>query len=333
MHYPSNEPIIVLYHANCTDGFCSAWLLQLYFIHIDRHDVEYIPVQYNNNIPNIAGKHVLIVDFSYKPDVFETMRETALSITMLDHHSGVFEEHKHKFAFHISDVSYTSEKEADSSKCYSYKCMCLTKSGAGLTLDWITDQLTSSELDNSYFIDPLVIRVVNGVQDRDLWKFELPDTKEMKELLSSIPATFESWNNLILDSSTSAFEEEIKKAGHYLFIKNKLAEDYAAKAQAVIFDKHTHIYVVNCPANFASDVGHILAKKASFAITYVTSVDRVYVSLRSDTETGADVSAIARMYGGNGHVHAAGFSTTPEEFFKLFERIDEKLIAQTPTET
>lgn len=319
----NEEPVIVLYHSACTDGFCSAWLLQLYYLHIDRQNVEYLPVQYGHDAPDVTGKHVIIVDFSFKPEVFDVMRKIALSVTMLDHHAGVFEEHMKAAGIFTGKIADFLDRQPASEKgCYSYRCMCLDKSGAGLTLDWILNELKVIEFGKSYFFDDRLIRVVRAVQDRDLWKFELPDTREIKELLSSIPSTFDAWNDLILNREPGSFERDVEKAGHYLFIKNKLAEDYAAKAQYVLFDE-TPIWVVNCPANFASDVGHILGKKAAYALTYVSSINRVYVSLRSNTDTGSDVSAIARKFGGNGHVHASGFVTSPEKFFKLFTYLKE----------
>jgi len=55
----------VLYHANCPDGFCAAWAAYTVF----GDDAEYLPVQYGQDPPDVAGNRVYIVDFSYKREV------------------------------------------------------------------------------------------------------------------------------------------------------------------------------------------------------------------------------------------------------------------------
>jgi hypothetical protein len=76
---------LVLYHANCLDGFTAAWCAWLSF----GDSAEYRPVQYGpgQDLPDVTGRDVLIVDFSYPRDVLLEMASNAKSVTLLDHHA------------------------------------------------------------------------------------------------------------------------------------------------------------------------------------------------------------------------------------------------------
>lgn len=76
---------LVLYHANCWDGFCAAWVARKAM-----PDAEFIPVQYGQDPPEQAGdkdRRLFLVDFSYQRNVM--FRLGALhrqGMTVLDHH-------------------------------------------------------------------------------------------------------------------------------------------------------------------------------------------------------------------------------------------------------
>ena len=65
--------------------------------------------------------------------------------------------------------------------------------------------------------------------------------------------------------------------------------------------------VANIPATMVSNAGELLAQNAPFAACYWDLSRGRGSSLLRSTKDGLDVSAIARLYGGGGHVHAAGF--------------------------
>lgn len=76
-------PDIMIYHANCADGFGAAWAAWMKW----GDAVEYVPCAYGQPVPSgLAGKHVLIGDFSFKRDVMEAIAAEAASIIVLDHH-------------------------------------------------------------------------------------------------------------------------------------------------------------------------------------------------------------------------------------------------------
>lgn len=96
---------LVLYHGNCLDGFCAAWLASLRW-----PDAELVPQQYGDSVGyeydegggvdkfllvvdgetrkfDLDGRDVLVLDFSFKRDVLSTMRQFARSVLVLDHHA------------------------------------------------------------------------------------------------------------------------------------------------------------------------------------------------------------------------------------------------------
>src|SRR3546814_8620453 len=66
-------------------------------------DAQYVPANYGNPAPDVAGLNVLIVDFSYKLDVLREMGRIASSIIILDHHKTAAED--------LAPFSFASQPE------------------------------------------------------------------------------------------------------------------------------------------------------------------------------------------------------------------------------
>jgi hypothetical protein len=77
-------PDTVIYHDNCADGFGAAWACWMRW----RNACQYVPASYGQAPPyaEVAGKNVLIVDFSYRRSVLEEIGGQAASVVILDHH-------------------------------------------------------------------------------------------------------------------------------------------------------------------------------------------------------------------------------------------------------
>ena len=72
---------ICIYHGNCADGFGAAWVVRKAL-----GDIAFVAETYQNPPPDVTGKDVIMVDFSYKRPVLLEMAEKAHSILILDHH-------------------------------------------------------------------------------------------------------------------------------------------------------------------------------------------------------------------------------------------------------
>ena len=157
--------------------------------------------------------------------------------------------------------------------------------------------------------NPPIPLLIHYIQDRDLWLFQLEHTKPIHAFLSSIPFDFGLW-----DVAASAIETDfssiIDQGEAILRTTRKHIDTMLKNPPTILFDAGhltETIEIVNCPGWMASDMGHELAKRNLFGLTYFDMKDKRVFSLRS-AENGIDVSEIAKKYGGGGHKHASGFA-------------------------
>lgn len=258
-HYnPAQLPDVILYHAECADGFGSAWAIWKRF-----PSARFIPVKHGVPPPEgLAGRHILIVDFSYERAVLETIARQAASLLVLDHHITAQKG--------LAGLPYVY---FDQKKC-----------GAVLAWEWAHEEPA-----------PWLLQYI---QDKDLWAWALPGSREINAALTSYPFDFHLWDSLRRDT----LEAEGRAILRY---ENELAGKIAAAAVLVSFQGMT------VPAAqssvLTSQIGERLSKGHPFCIIWHDRDGRRYYSLRSTAE-GADVGAIASAHGGGGHTHAAGFS-------------------------
>lgn len=296
----------IISHANCTDGMMSAFLYYVYYLSINSIDsVEFIFQQYNKELPIIKSNNVIVTDFCFSKEQLENKVFDNKNVFILDHHETAT----------TSYGGYGSHFGKCSNECNFNVLLEKDLSGAGLVLATIGYDIWKNlinivkDTDKRDVIFDRIKYLAKRVQDRDLWKFEYADTKAVYELLNSIPSTFEAWKELIIDTDESAFQSKLQEMKIRVAMRTEIATEYANKAKIVKYGNKTFA-VVNCPSNFASEVGDILGKNNSFAVMFTVSAkDNIAIcSMRSNKDTGENVSIIAKNLGGGGHINAAGFS-------------------------
>ena len=142
---------VVIYHADCTDGFgaaYSAWK-QL------GNRAEYYPCKHGTPPPDVKGKNVVILDFSYGNELTKKMIEDANNLLIIDHHKSAMVE--------LHDVSNTY--------------FDMTKSGAMLAWEFFHPGKEPPKF-------------IKYIQDRDLWKWELDYSKEFSAAFDMVPFEF-----------------------------------------------------------------------------------------------------------------------------------------------
>lgn len=269
---------ICIYHGNCADGFGAAWCVY----HATGDEYEFYPGVYQEPPPDCTGRHVLMVDFSYKRPVMVEIIAKALSVTVLDHHKTAEEELAPLFGEGLQGV------------------FDMERSGAMIAWQHLHDA-----------IPPILIE---HIQDRDLWKFKLHGTREIQAAIFSYPYDFKTWDWLMLKADLDLLFTEGRA------IERKHHKDVAELTGVVTRDMTIGgavVPIANLPYTLASDVGHLLAEGRLFAGCYWDTPEGRVFSLRSH-EGGADVSAIAKQYGGGGHEHASGFRV-PFDQLEQFE--------------
>lgn len=278
-----NRPDVCIYHANCDDGFAAAYAVWKRF----GDEVDFYACQYGQKPPDVLGADVLIVDFSFKKDVMAAFEANQKRVIVLDHHKTA-----------EAELSDFLQLECAGGPLTKERCDRVIE-GAGVHFDM---NKSGARLAWEYcFGDAPMPPWFAAVEDRDLWRFALPETKEICIAIRSYAREFEIWDNfdavelmhegaaiqryvdmIVSNICDTAFEEEI--AGH-------------------------KVPVAACSYDFVSETAHQLLKRnpeAPFAACVVRSYDGVTYSLRSGVDR-LDVSEIAKAKGGGGHRNAAGF--------------------------
>jgi nanoRNase/pAp phosphatase (c-di-AMP/oligoRNAs hydrolase) len=274
---------LVIYHGGaCADGFCSAWLFHRAF-----PDAEFLAAQHGEPPPDVRGRDVTIVDFSYPHDVMKQMvADTGGEFVVLDHHK-------------------TAEKELAGLE--GHYVFDQSKSGARLAWEFLFDNdLLPASFVRS-FSRACSPWLVDYTEDRDLWRWQLDSSREISAALRSYPFTFDAWAEL----HSRLYFSLIPEGRAILRAERQVVDRHVRNAAEVELAGHK-VLCVNA-TTLISEVAGELAKDRPFGVCWFERADgfRVY-SLRSEPG-GVDVSEIAKSFGGGGHKHAAGFQLSGAE--------------------
>lgn len=276
---PLSAKALVIYHAHCNDGFGAAWAFQQRAA-LNYREVEYHAANYGEEPPfaKCTGRDVFILDFSYPAPQLMDILDIATYTVLLDHHKTAFE--------NLGHLVGTLRKGE----------LLLDNSRSGAMLAW--NYLSSTPA-------PALIRYI---QDRDLWAHKESWTKEINALIGMTERTFDAYTALHRSLDEGQFYQ-CTMFGELLLKQHtrNVASIVEATKRPFSVNGH-HGLICNCPGQFASDVGHILANETgTFGATYFAASDGSHkFSLRSVGDF--DVSRIAKDFGGGGHKNAAGFS-------------------------
>ena len=303
MTEPTPTLPLVIYHANCADGFTAAWAVH------KAMPAEFFAATYQAPPPDVAGRDVIFVDFCYRADVMRTLQCAARSILVLDHHKTAEESLPHNPLTAADQLTVCRLDGLPTSRCrwnyvqgnvvqdgyegirkaVIYALFDQQRSGAGITWDF-------------FHADTPRPALVNHVEDRDLWRFALPGTREIQAAVFSHPYTFAAWDTL-----AAADPADLRREGEVLDRKHHkdVAELVKALQRRIVIAGHD-VPVASIPYTMTSDAGALMAHGEHFAACYWDTAHVREFSLRSHAD-GMDVSVVADLYGGGGHARAAGF--------------------------
>lgn len=278
---------IVIYHANCQDGQASAYAA---WKNLGDEGVQYLAYHYSNPPPeDLKGKDVYILDFSFPKAILKTMAKKARTLVLIDHHKTTFD-----------DLGYEGfEKYIGLHEDIS---VVLDKNKSGCVLAW--------EFFNSALPVP---KLLLHVQDRDLWRWELENTKEICLGLAFKVPTCDPETFPLLSVVN---EIDLLRIGQILSQQQEISLAIALKRSHKADINSLETLACNASSELASELGNRLAKETgTFGVVYsYDGGSKLWLySLRSIGDF--DVSEIAKEFGGGGHRNAAGFSL----HFNLFE--------------
>lgn len=313
---------LCIYHGNCADGFTAAWAVWKRF----GDTFEYHAGVYGQPAPDATNRDVVLVDFSYKREALRDLGRKARSILVLDHHKSAAEDlfedtstgsgpavmrldgEKWKGALtwerHLDNVTLDQSHGAPFANVYAYFDM--ERSGAGIAWDFFHPGTERP-------------RLVRYVEDRDLWRFHLHNSRDINAYVFAHVYDFAAWDALA--NEVEQDPDGAHRAGAAIEKKHHkdVAELVVALKRDMVIGGH-RVPVANMPYTLTSDAGNLMcsqwngdmyedgvsAAMPPFAACYWDTPKGRVFSLRSVGDF--DVSAIAASYGGGGHKNASGFT-------------------------
>ncbi|SRR6266496_286273 len=286
----------VLFHANCPDGAAAAWAAWKVL-----GEAKYIPVNYGQPIPEIPdGSEVYVLDFSYPAADLIELHARMERLVVLDHHASAQAD--------LAAIHFTLP---------SLIYFDMARSGAVLAWEY-------------FHPDEPVPEILEYVQDRDLWEWKLPKSREVSAALQMRGWTNETFDKIhLVPLEIDKLKQEgelilkFKNAQVEIMAKNhRFAYLNTAKRMIRFTEKlepggdgepmvgpEIHIMPVANATVFFSEVGEKLLEMFPAFQCAAYYFDRKegqrQWGLRS--REGFDCSLICKAFGGGGHKAAAGF--------------------------
>lgn len=256
---------LIIYHAGCFDGYTAAWVARRALGSGELH-----PAHCGQPPPDVRGRDVFVVDFSYPRDMLLRMAADAKSIRVIDHHATARDA--------LADLDFCT--------------FDMGESGASLTWRHFHGRKPLPAL-------------VAYVRDRDLWRHEMLYTREVNAYLRTFDFDLVTWDALREQLEDT---QEAVAAGAAIRRAESKAVAQQVKGARTVTIAGQPMQVVNATHLISETAGELARATGVGATWFVRSDGRVQWSLR--TNGTGDVSPIAKRYGGGGHPGASGFDVS-----------------------
>ncbi len=324
----SLKDIIVISHAQCTDGWGS--IHAMYSIFKDRAD--YFTFSHTNAeeimtpwISQLANKTVIVVDYALPVNVWLQLKVIAKQIITLDHHHSAFV----AYSKQTSNIITIDQLTADHLNQKIITVFDMNHSGAMLALKFANlFEISSPNGRSAVKLLPFSdneFKLYSLIQDMDLFRLVFADSNP---LYSAISNTAKLTDCLKTNCQPLSSTELADSVIYYQHVVNNLDQvlaegkikyamyqeqvaDLAKQANDITLTIHKndkeHIFngkIMNANSLFSSALGSTLAEQSkSFAMLYSITDNKVKISFRSIKEY--DCSMIAELFGGGGHKQAS----------------------------
>ena len=269
----------ILYHANCDDGFGAAFASWMKW----GGRADYLAVEYNAPPPEMdPSRPVYIFDFSYPRATVEALHVLHPHLEIWDHHQ--------------TAENLLGETSLGGGLPYVH----LDMNHSGAVLAW-----------RRWFPEEEPPELLKYVEDRDLWRWVLPQSRAVSLALSSYPRDFHVWYDLAMKS----IQQLMEGGSALLDYQQRLIDQIIANSLDIYNPSEPEIEVwrgavgVNSSI-LQSEIGERLLERypeAPFvAVYYYRGEGVMRWSLRSQDHR-QNVREVAENYGGGGHRNAAGF--------------------------
>ena len=321
--------LLVMHHKSCLDGWGSLAALKFQLEqyidlhHINLHVIE-CPYDYKyvlNEIHNLKHNYMIepdiVFSLDWSPD--ETILEYCRNrfkcpVMIIDHHDDNRTDLYNNYEL-CSDVGVYFDN---------------SHSGAVLTYKFFNEWK---------HISTDVPMILNHIEDRDLWKFNIPNTKEICTALYFLnDESVDAIVNVLFDASPLLdliatgevmvkYRDSITKS----FAKNYTIHSWKGR------DKSVRFAYVECDSKFVSDVADMIIKQTSvdFVVCQHHDLPKAdyKIGLRSINKVDFPVNLLAMKFtGGGGHAGAAGFTIKEPVDLRVIGHLMTDIISNLPTE-
>jgi hypothetical protein len=273
----------VIYHANCQDGFFGAFAFCVLTHGTGQMHGVAAGDGHGLHALGLRDRKIAFIDVAFEYEALQQLEAAGNVYIVLDHHKTSYE----RLLGLVSNTHAFFDMEH-----------------SGAYLGW-----------RFFHPDTQVPTIVRYVEDYDLWRFELVNSRIINAALETHwPFDFQYW--LIYGLEESLLAELTRDGVKVLEVKRSLVRSFCKRAHGATLmvpravGDLPEVIAVNSSV-LQSELGHqLLDSYPGFAVAAVYGYDGVRsgwtVSLRS-RKGGVDVSKIAQQFGGGGHASAAGF--------------------------
>ncbi|KAL6175742.1 hypothetical protein ACLB2K_052381 [Fragaria x ananassa] len=301
----------VLYHYPCPDGAFAALAAHLYFSSKSIQpfffpNAVYSPVT-AQSLPLSDIDELYLLDFVGPHGFVQEVSLKVPNVVVLDHHKTA--------VGRVGGVNVTSVLD-------------MKRSGATIAFDYFRGKVNVEGGETARFDG--VRRVFEYIEDGDLWRWRLPDSKAFSSGFKDLnlqydvglnPALFQQLLSLDLECLISQLGM-VSLSEKQKLIEEALSQSYEIKLGGGAFG---HCLAVNADSisELRSELGHQLATKSRslnlrgigavvYKVPELENDELLKISLRSvDSE---DTTPISQEFGGGGHRNASSFMLGSAEF-------------------
>ena len=296
---------MIVFHSPDADGWFSGALVKK-FLHPEgrltyaNYNQDEKAVQW---ILDAKPEKLYVVDYSFKPEVFDQIIDVCGEVIWYDHHETAIQNASEKM------TALKGHRESGRSAAWWVYQDCPQSEAIGKLVELVSDYDTFNFNDDR----PL---------DCAAPCFNAWISFDRGGAMDQLYRAYDLISDLVEEPQAGAMEflADLVDCGHK-YLSNELNNAVSASKRAVF---GTHDYRRFAAINSANLNPAYVCKPhqrtCSFVFCwYMLNDGKIKMDLRSDKATGADVGRIAKLLGGGGHEHAAGCTISLETFLKIME--------------
>ncbi|XP_038895461.1 uncharacterized protein LOC120083693 [Benincasa hispida] len=330
MNCVTTKSTAVLYHYPCPDGAFAALAAHLYFSAASLHQHQPPPLFFPNTVYNPLRSNqlplhqiadVYLLDFVGPSGFVQDLSSKVNRVIVLDHHKTALEK--------LSSFGQNVTKVID-----------IHRSGATIAFDYFKQKLIQDAVGNfdggSSHHKVLneferMRRLYEYIEDGDLWKWSLPNSKALSSGLKDLNIEFDALLNPNLFDQLLSLDMEtmISQGIASLSHKQKLIDDALNQSYSITLGGGVYGRCLAVDADsiseLRSELGHQLATKSQnlnlrgigavvYRVPALGNDQMLKISLRSVHDE--DTTRISQEFGGGGHKNASSFMLSSTEFQK-----------------